>query len=298
MAAKSAKARTAARKQRDKWKSKRWYSIRAPRNPYSFKVIGETLSENPENVVGRIHEVTQNELDNDFTKMHIKLKFRVTEVLNQDAITEFIGHEVQRDHFRRQVRRNRGKVDMVIDVVSEDGFYVRFKLVVISPKRIKSSMKTVIRNIVKDRLYKVASTTTWLKLQASLLNGNLENEVKDSCSSIHSVRSVVFHKTELRQSGVLLDEGPTLDEIHAQEEREKAAAKEVEDSDSTEDVLVAAEAGEAISEPAEDDESEEPDSTENVDYSSMTVAELKEILKEKGLPVSGKKAELVDRLSE
>ena len=298
MAAKSAKARTAARKQRDKWKSKRWYSIRAPRNPYSFKVIGETLSENPENVVGRIHEVTQNELDNDFTKMHIKLKFRVTEVLNQDAITEFIGHEVQRDHFRRQVRRNRGKVDMVIDVVSEDGFYVRFKLVVISPKRIKSSMKTVIRNIVKDRLYKVASTTTWLKLQASLLNGNLENEVKDSCSSIHSVRSVVFHKTELRQSGVLLDEGPTLDEIHAQEEREKAAAKEVEDSDSTEDVLVAAEAGEAISEIAEDDESEEPDSTENVDYSSMTVAELKEILKEKGLPVSGKKADLVERLSE
>ena len=298
MAAKSAKARTAARKQRDKWKSKRWYSIRAPRNPYSFKVIGETLSENPENVVGRIHEVTQNELDNDFTKMHIKLKFRVTEVLNQDAITEFIGHEVQRDHFRRQVRRNRGKVDMVIDVVSEDGFYVRFKLVVISPKRIKSSMKTVIRNIVKDRLYKVASTTTWLKLQASLLNGNLENEVKDSCSSIHSVRSVVFHKTELRQSGVLLDEGPTLDEIHAQEEREKAAAKEVEDSDSTEDVLVAAEAGEAISELAEDDESEEPESTENVDYSSMTVAELKEILKEKGLPVSGKKADLVERLSE
>ncbi|MEC8721395.1 MAG: SAP domain-containing protein [Candidatus Thermoplasmatota archaeon] len=298
MAAKSAKARTAARKQRDKWKSKRWYSIRAPRNPYSFKVIGETLSENPENVVGRIHEVTQNELDNDFTKMHIKLKFRVTEVLNQDAITEFIGHEVQRDHFRRQVRRNRGKVDMVIDVVSEDGFYVRFKLVVISPKRIKSSMKTVIRNIVKDRLYKVASTTTWLKLQASLLNGNLENEVKDSCSSIHSVRSVVFHKTELRQSGVFLDEGPTLDEIHAQEEREKAAAKEVEDSDSTEDVLVAAEAGEAISELAEDDESEESDSTENVDYSSMTVAELKEILKEKGLPVSGKKADLVQRLSE
>ena len=298
MAAKSAKARTAARKQRDKWKSKRWYSIRAPRNPYSFKVIGETLSENPENVVGRIHEVTQNELDNDFTKMHIKLKFRVTEVLNQDAITEFIGHEVQRDHFRRQVRRNRGKVDMVTDVVSEDGFYVRFKLVVISPKRIKSSMKTVIRNIVKDRLYKVASTTTWLKLQASLLNGNLENQVKDSCSSIHSVRSVVFHKTELRQSGVLLDEGPTLDEIHAQEEREKAAAKEVEDSDSTEDVLVAAEAGEAISELAEDDESEEPDSTENVDYSSMTVAELKEILKEKGLPVSGKKADLVERLSE
>ncbi len=305
MAAKSAKARTAARKQRDKWKSKRWYSIRAPRNPYSFKVIGETLSENPEQVVGRIHEITQNEMDNDFTKMHIKLKFRVTEVLNQDAITEFIGHEVQRDHFRRQVRRNRGKVDMVVDVVSEDGFYVRFKLVVISPKRIKSSMQTVIRNIVKDRLYKTASTSTWLKLQASLLDGNLENEVKDSCSSIHLVRSVVFHKSELRQSGVFSNDGPTLDEIHAQEERDKAAAKEIENTDA-DDVLVAAEAGEAISELAEDEQNEEDseesetieESTVSPDFSSMTVAELKEVLKERGLPVSGKKADLIERLSE
>lgn len=305
MAAKSAKSRTAARKQRDKWKSKRWYSIRAPRNPYSFKVIGETLSENPEQVVGRIHEITQNEIDNDFTKMHIKLKFRVTEVLNQDAITEFIGHEVQRDHFRRQVRRNRGKVDMVVDVVSEDGFYVRFKLVVISPKRIKSSMQTVIRNIVKDRLYKTASTSTWLKLQASLLDGNLENEVKDSCSSIHLVRSVVFHKSELRQSGVFSNDGPTLDEIHAQEERDKAAAKEVENTD-VDDVLVAAEAGEAISELAEDEQIEEDseesetieESTDSPDFSSMTVAQLKEVLKERGLPVSGKKADLIERLTE
>ena len=43
--AKGAAARAAARRQRDKWKSKRWYSIRAPRNPWSFKVIGETMAE-------------------------------------------------------------------------------------------------------------------------------------------------------------------------------------------------------------------------------------------------------------
>ncbi len=307
MAAKSAKARTAARKQRDKWKSKRWYSIRAPRNPYSFKVIGETLSENPENVIGRIFEVTQNEMDNDFTRMHVKLRFRVTEVLNQDALTEFIGHEVQRDHFRRQVRRNRGMVDMVVDVVTKDGFYIRFKLVVISPRRIKSSLKTAIRNIVKDMLFKTASTTTWLKMQSVILDGSLENDVKDACMSIHSVRSVVCHKTELRQSGVFVDDGPTLDEIHAEEARQKAAEKEVETSSVTDDVLVAAEAGEAISEIADEDESPESEaevtesaeesSAEDVDYGSMTVAALKEILKEKGLPVSGKKAELIERLN-
>ena len=34
------------------------------------------------------------------------------------------------------------------------------------------------------------------------------------------------------------------------------------------------------------------------DYEKMTVAELKELLKEAGLPVSGKKADLIARLQE
>ena len=34
------------------------------------------------------------------------------------------------------------------------------------------------------------------------------------------------------------------------------------------------------------------------DYGAMTVAELKELLKEEGKPVSGKKADLISRLTE
>ena len=55
--AKGAKARAAARRQRDKWKSKRWFSIRAPRNPWSYRVIGETLAEEPEMLIGRNYEI-------------------------------------------------------------------------------------------------------------------------------------------------------------------------------------------------------------------------------------------------
>ena len=314
MAAKSAKARTAARKQRDKWKAKRWFTIRAPRLPHSFKVIGETLAETPENVIGRIYEITQNELDGDFTRMHVKLRFRVNETLSQDALTEFIGHEVQRDHFRRQIRRNRGKVDLVVDVVTEDGYFIRYKMVMISSRRIKSSQATSMRNAATDLLYTRAASTTWLKIQEALLDGTLENEVKDICAPIHKVRTVLIHKSELRQSGVVFDEGPTLDEIHAQEAREKAAAKEEVVDTEAADVLAAAEAGEAISELVDDNaetSSDEPaeaspeeevpaqeDSSGNLDYESMTVAELKNLLKEAGKPVSGKKAELIERLKE
>ena len=46
----------------------------------------------------------------------------------------------------------------------------------------------------------------------------------------------------------------------------------------------------------EEEETAAEEGPEDVDYSKMSVNELKEILKEKGLPVSGKKAELIERL--
>jgi hypothetical protein len=42
----------------------------------------------------------------------------------------------------------------------------------------------------------------------------------------------------------------------------------------------------------------EDDEPRNADYDSMTVVQLKKILKEKGMPVSGKKADLIARLKE
>ena len=106
------------------------------------------------------------------------------------------------------------------------------------------------------------------------------------------------------QSGVVVDDGPTLEEIQAQEKADAAAVAEESD------VLAAAEASAEISEPSEDgadvEATEEgtdvPQEQENddskVDYSSLKVAELKELLKAAGKPVSGKKAELIARLEE
>jgi len=290
--AKGASARAAARKQRDKWKAKRWYTIRAPRTPWSFRVIGETLAEDPSQLIGRNYEIIQNELDGDFSKMHVKVVFKVTDVLGNDAITEFVGHELLKDHVRRQVRRDRGKIDDTIDVVTEDGFYVRFKPLMISRSRIKSSQKQQMRTIARDLILTTGATSTWFKLQAATLDGTLENKIKEAVSKIQPVRTVVIRRTQLIQSGVLVEEGPTLDEIHAQEKEEELQAKslevseEVSDEDSEEEV---------ISEEVLESESDESD---EVDYSSLTVSELKELLKAAGKPVSGKKAELIDRLNE
>ena len=312
MAAKGAKARAAARKQRDKWKSKRWFTIRAPRQPWQFKVIGETLGETPEHLMGRIYETTQNEVDGDFSKMHVKLRFRVIDTRGEDALTEYIGHALQSDYIRRQIRRHRGKVDDVVDCVTSDGYYLRIKPVVVAANRIKSSQKSQMRKLMRDTLLQYTARSTWLEVQASLLSGALETTLVHAIKAIQPTRTVMIRKVQLIQSGVVAEDGPTLDEIHEEEKQanaeqaaKKAAALEKamageEDEDSSEDEEESADDADDSEDEAEPEESSDDsdDSAEEQDLSSLKVAELKELLKAAGKPVGGKKAELIARLSE
>ena len=298
--AKSAKSRLAARKQRDKWRAKRWYTVRAPRNPWSYRNIGETIAEEDSMLEGRIYEMMQNELDGDFSKMHVKVRFRITHTVGSDAITEFIGHEVAKDHIRRQVRRARSKVDDTVDIVTEDGFYIRMKPLVITHRTAKSSQKQEIRSRAKEIILKAGATSTWVGIQKSIMDGSLESSIKDAVSAIHPVRTVLLRKTQLIQSGVTVDDGPTLEEIRAGEESDNStpAEEELEDEpqEGDDDQEIDVEASEDVESP--EVESEEKGDEEAPDYASLKVAELKELLKAAGKPVSGKKADLIARLME
>ena len=299
--AKGASARAAARRQKDKWKAKRWYSIRAPRNPWSFKVIGETLAEEDTLLIGRPYEVMQNELDGDFTKMHVKLKFRISDVVGNDAITEFIGHDMMKDFVRRQIRRDRGKIDDTIDVVTDDGFFVRIKPFIVTRSSVKASQKSETRSVARDVVVKFCAQSTWINVQKALMDGSLEESVSNAISKIQPVRAIFFRRSQLIQEGVVVDDGPTLEEIKAEEK----AAKETQESlDETQESLDSAEPedNEVTTDAQVGDEAppKEEDTSEDAqpDFGSMTVAQLKELLKKEGLPVSGKKADLIARLTE
>ena len=218
----SAQSRAAVRKQRDKWRSKRWYTLRAPRDPWQYQIIGETIAESDEQVIGRVYELTQQEFDGDFTKMHVKLKFRISNVIGQDAITEFVGHSHMSDHTRRQIRRHRAKFSDVVDAITKDGYLLRVKPLVISEKRMKTSVKKALRSVASDKIISAAARSTYSEFQRLLFGLELENEVRDALNAIHPLRSVALHKSELLQSGISSEKGPTLEEIKSSEKQEKS----------------------------------------------------------------------------
>ena len=319
MATKGATARAAARKQKDKWKSKRWYTIRAPRTPWNFQVIGETLGETPEHLIGRIYELTQHEADGNFSRMHVKLRFRVVEVVANDAITEFIGLDMMSDHVRRQVRRYRGKVDDVVDCVTVDGYYVRIKPMLVTSRRVKSSQKNEMRRLVHDILLQFSARSTWVDVQKAMLSDEMEEMIKDATRVINPCRAVMVRKVQLLQSGVVPDDGMTLEEVIEDEARKVAevkerraaalvAAEEDEEDERTLDILAAAESLKSVSkEKAEEAAKDEPAPVaepEPVEDDAPTAAQLKklkkgelvELAEGKGVDSSGTKDDIIARL--
>ena len=100
------------------------------------------------------------------------------------------------------------------------------------------------------------------------------------------------------RSGVITNDGPTLEQVLEDEQAKKKTDK-LEDEQIEEEGEIdipVDELPDPIADAVEEDDVE--DSSEGVDYESMTVAQLKELLKEAGKPVSGKKAELIERLTE
>jgi small subunit ribosomal protein S3Ae len=138
---KKAVAKPAARKVKDRWKAKEWYKIQAPMM-FNQAVLGETPSSDATSLIGRTTEVTVHDLTGDFSKMHVKLRFRVNDVRGLEAHTVFIGQDLTSDYIRRLTRRKKTKTDHVIDVVTKDSYKVRIKPMSITDKRIPPSARS------------------------------------------------------------------------------------------------------------------------------------------------------------
>jgi small subunit ribosomal protein S3Ae len=200
------KTRAAAKKVKDKWRAKEWYKIYAP-DMFSKMQLGETPGDVPENVMGRLTEATVQDLTGDFSKMHIKIKFRVTDVRGLDAFTVFAGHDLTNDYVRRLTRRKRTKTDAVVDVTTKDGWRVRIKTMAVSEQRIQASQETAIRNIMVSETAKIASGITIGELVRLLIMGELSRAISDASKIIVPIKRIEIRRSEVLEVGKLPEPG-------------------------------------------------------------------------------------------
>jgi len=189
-------SRAEARRTKDKWKSKKWFNIYAP-TMFSSALIGEGLAEDPNMLMGRVPEVTMQELTGDFAQMHVKLRFRINEIRGQDAHTVFIGHDLTSDYVRRQTRRKHSKMDVVQDFVTKDGWHIVIKPLAISDLRIKSSQQTAVRNLIQQALLEVGKKHTLVEIAKMIVSGEMSKDLGQIVKEIYPVKRIEIRRSEV-----------------------------------------------------------------------------------------------------
>lgn len=222
---------SAGRKVKDKWKAKEWYKIHAPRM-FNEAEIGETPSADPEYVLGRTAEVTVQDLTGDFSKMHIKLKFKVVSVDGSDAKTAFIGHDLTSDYVRRLTRRRKTKTDHVVDIVTKDGFTYRIKTMSIAERRIQSSQEDGMRRIIGETLVQIGKEKTLSEIVKDIVSGDLAKSLARACRVVIPIKRIEIRKSEVLAMGEGEPESiiPEAEPVEAEEAApaEEPAAETVE----------------------------------------------------------------------
>jgi small subunit ribosomal protein S3Ae len=196
------KARATTKKVKDRWRAKEWYKVYAP-DMFSRMQLGETPADSADTVMGRITEATVQDLTGDFSKMHIKLKFRVHDVRGLDAHTMFVGHDLTSDYVRRLTRRKRTKTDAVVNVVTKDGWGVVIKPMAVSEQRIQASQETAIRRIMDEEIKRVASGVTIGELVRMLIMGDLSKAVSEASRKIVPIKRIEIRRSEVTSLGRL-----------------------------------------------------------------------------------------------
>jgi small subunit ribosomal protein S3Ae len=252
------KARVTTKKVKDRWRAKEWYKVYAP-DMFSRMQLGETPADSPGSVMGRITEATVQDLTGDFSKMHIKLKFRVHDVRGFDAHTTFVGHDLTSDYIRRLTRRKRTKTDTVVKVVTKDGWTMAIKPMAVSEQRIQASQETAIRRIMDEEIRKAAAESTIGEFVRKLIMGELSRAVSDASRKIVPIKRIEIRRSEVLATGKMPvpgEETPINATEPKEEEPAEADAPAEEKPAETDSADAPSEESEEV--PAEEAENEAP----------------------------------------
>ena len=179
-----------------KTKAKEWFTIIAPKI-FSEKEIGKTMSSNPDMLIGRRIILSPIELTNNFNKFYMKFVFKVDRVEGNNAFTSFDGSECLRDYISRMVLRRVKRVDTVQDLATKDGVRIRVKGLAIISRRVKSSIRVKIRNMIKEKLKKEIESITLEDFIEKIMSDEIKMRVLSDARRIYPVRNFEIRKTEI-----------------------------------------------------------------------------------------------------
>ena len=181
----------------DKWKSKSWYEVVAPTYIIE-KSLGETPASEPELLYGRVIEMAKLGVSKDlYYDINLKISFKITKVEGNVCKTEFVGHEIAKEQIRSQIRRNRSKIEAILNVTTKDKGRLRISSIIITPIRCGTSAKKIVRTKIETIIKEAAKGQEFKEFVQNMVNGTLSAAIKEEVKKIYPVVMVDVRKSKV-----------------------------------------------------------------------------------------------------
>lgn len=181
-------------------KKKEWYTIISPKI-FGSNEIGETVSDMPKKVIGRVITANAKELTGDFKKSHIEIKLLVTNIEKNNALTEIKGYAVTRPYLSRFLHKGMDTMDVIHDLKTSDGHLIRVKCMATIGNKIQAGKKKLLRQRFKAELDKLLTGMTLDNLVFIATTTNkIQREIGNNLKKTYPLRFVEIKKIELRKT--------------------------------------------------------------------------------------------------
>jgi len=181
---------------RDKWREKDWYSIVAP-SYFGGTDLGSIPSDDPSRLVGRVVDATLYDLTNDFAHQYLKMFFQVSEVEGKTARTIFKGHEYSRDYLRSLVRRKTTRIDVILNITTNDSYQLRLAVCAFTLARIRTTQEQAIRALMKKIVEEKAKNLTFDQFVQEVVLGKIASDVYNEAKKVAPMRHIGIRKSKL-----------------------------------------------------------------------------------------------------
>lgn len=220
-----------AQKAKTKIRKKRWFPILAPKL-FREGVLGETIVDDPQLMMGKT--LTQNlmNLTGDVRRQQVNIKFIVTKIQNDHALTEVIGYHLMPASVRRLVRRRSEKIDMSFICSTLDNKKVSIKPLIVTKTLASNSIVTVLRNLTVDTLTKSIKKMSYESLINDLVAYKLQRSLRERLNKIFPLKICEIRYMQLVREDSKPEEKIEL-ESGPQPEKEEAAEIKVEEKKET-----------------------------------------------------------------
>ena len=180
----------------DSWKMKEWYDVYAPKT-FKEEFIAQIPSGNPDNLIGRVMDISLYDFTKSYNDASIMLKFKIVKVIGKRCNTIFWGHELTRDYIRSLIHRGATRIDGIFNFTTADGVTYRVSTFLVTRRRAKKSQQKSIRKIIFDVLTQFANNMTHEKFIQGIIEGKFALNITKIAKTIYPLRECRIRKVKV-----------------------------------------------------------------------------------------------------